>query len=138
MQLFQPLLRLPSHISLVSASTCRYRHHYPRIMSFPNFQLWPFLHHVLFSIVKLACFILFVQPGSFDLVGTIVYEIDQHPYQSTFHNGTIEVVDSGVFLSMESVFLITLGIALLVLFGLWVNGQIQNLSKVLTTLFFFA
>ncbi|KAG5247883.1 TRANSLOCON-ASSOCIATED PROTEIN ALPHA SUBUNIT [Salix viminalis] len=71
----------------------------------------------------------FLQPGSFDLVGTIVYEIDQHPYQSTFHNGTIEVVDSGVFLSMESVFLITLGIALLVLFGLWVNGQIQNLSK---------
>lgn len=89
-------------------------------------------------IVKLTCFILFVQPGSFDLVGTIVYEIDQHPYQSTFHNGTIEVVDSGVFLSMESVFLITLGIALLVLFGLWVNGQIQNLSKVLTGLFFFA
>ncbi|KAJ7001414.1 hypothetical protein NC653_011745 [Populus alba x Populus x berolinensis] len=71
----------------------------------------------------------YLQPGSFDLVGTIVYEIDQHPYQSTFHNGTIEVVDSGVFLSMESVFLITLGIALLVLFGLWVNGQIQNLSK---------
>ncbi|CAK7329549.1 unnamed protein product [Dovyalis caffra] len=71
----------------------------------------------------------YLQPGSFDLVGTIIYEIDQHPYQSTFYNGTIEVVESGVFLSMESVFLFTLGIALLVLFGLWVNGQIQNLSK---------
>ncbi|EEF33123.1 translocon-associated protein subunit alpha [Ricinus communis] len=71
----------------------------------------------------------YLQPGSFDLVGTIIYEIDQHPYQSTFYNGTIEVVESGGFLSIESVFLVTLGIALLVLLGLWIHGQIQNLSK---------
>ncbi|KAJ8765046.1 hypothetical protein K2173_010522 [Erythroxylum novogranatense] len=71
----------------------------------------------------------YLQPGTFDLVGTIIYEIDQHPYQSVFYNGTIEVVESGGFLSMESVFLVTLGIALLVLLGLWVHGQIQNLSK---------
>ncbi|KAJ6386033.1 hypothetical protein OIU77_029070 [Salix suchowensis] len=28
----------------------------------------------------------YLQPGSFDLVGTIVFEIDQQPYQSTFYN----------------------------------------------------
>ncbi|XP_028765692.1 translocon-associated protein subunit alpha [Neltuma alba] len=69
------------------------------------------------------------QPGNFDLVGTIIYEIDTHPYQSTFYNGTIEVVEPSGFLSMESVFLVTLGAALLVLFGLWVHGRIQSLSK---------
>ncbi|KAK4774319.1 hypothetical protein SAY86_009254 [Trapa natans] len=71
----------------------------------------------------------YLQPGNFDLVGTIFYEIDQQPYQTVFYNGTIEVVESGGFLSMESVFLITLGIALLVLLGLWVHGRLQNLSK---------
>ncbi|XP_062082260.1 translocon-associated protein subunit alpha [Humulus lupulus] len=71
----------------------------------------------------------YLQPGTFDLVGTIIYEIDQHPYQNTFYNGTIEVVEAGGFVSVESVFLVTLGIALLVLLVLWVHGQIQNLSK---------
>ncbi|WCJ39799.1 Translocon-associated protein (TRAP) alpha subunit [Euphorbia peplus] len=71
----------------------------------------------------------YLQPGNFDLVGTIIYEIDMQPYQSTFYNGTIEVVESGGFLSIESVFLVTLGSALLVLLGLWIHGQIQNLSK---------
>lgn len=71
----------------------------------------------------------YLQPGTFDLVGTIIYEIDQQPYQNTFYNGTIEVVEAGGFLSVESVFLVTLGIALLVLLVLWVHGQIQNLSK---------
>ncbi|KAF8405374.1 hypothetical protein HHK36_010278 [Tetracentron sinense] len=71
----------------------------------------------------------YLQAGEFDLVGTITYEIDQHPYQSTFYNGTIEVVEAGGFLSIESVFLVTLGIALLGLFGLWIYGQIQQLSK---------
>ncbi|XP_020092688.1 translocon-associated protein subunit alpha [Ananas comosus] len=71
----------------------------------------------------------FLQPGSFDLVGSIVYEIDQHPYQTVFYNGTIEVVEAGGFLSVESVFLITLGVALLGLFGLWAYGQIQQISK---------
>ncbi|KAJ7978572.1 Translocon-associated protein subunit alpha [Quillaja saponaria] len=71
----------------------------------------------------------FLQPGTFDLVGTIIYEIDQHPYQSTFFNGTIEVVEAGAFLSIESVFLVTLGIALIVILVLWIRGQIQQLSK---------
>ncbi|KAK7311551.1 hypothetical protein RJT34_09769 [Clitoria ternatea] len=65
------------------------------------------------------------QPGTFDLVGTIVYGIDQHPYRKTFHNGTIEVVKTGAFLCVEFAFFITLGVALLVLLILWVRGQIQ-------------
>ncbi|OVA04928.1 Translocon-associated protein (TRAP) [Macleaya cordata] len=77
----------------------------------------------LFSVSK------YLQPGTFDLVGTIIYEIDQHHYQSTFYNGTIEVVEASGLISIESVFLITLGLALLVLFGLWAYGQLQNLTK---------
>ncbi|KAE8669950.1 Translocon-associated protein subunit alpha [Hibiscus syriacus] len=71
----------------------------------------------------------YLQPGTFDLVGIVVYEIDQHPYQTTFYNGTIEVVEAGGFLSVESVFLVTLGIALLILLGLWIQGQFQRISK---------
>ena len=74
---------------------------------------------------------MLLQPGAYDLVGYIVYEIDQHPYQNVFYNGTIEVVEAGGLLSVESVFLITLGIALLGLFGLWAYGQVQQLSKVI-------
>ncbi|KAF3796394.1 Translocon-associated protein subunit alpha [Nymphaea thermarum] len=71
----------------------------------------------------------YLQPGTFDLVGTIVYEADEQQYNSVFYNGTIEVTESGGFLSVESVFLVTLGIALTGLLGLWIYGQIQNLSK---------
>ncbi|CAL9060838.1 unnamed protein product [Musa banksii] len=71
----------------------------------------------------------YLQPGSFDLVGTIVYEIDQQPYQSIFYNGTVEVVEAGGFLSIESVFLVTLGVALIGFLGLWAYGQIQQFSK---------
>lgn len=72
-----------------------------------------------------------VQPGNFDLVGTIFYEIDQNAYQSIFYNGTIEVIEASGFISIESVFLVTLGSALLVLLGLWIRGQIQQkFSKV--------
>ncbi|KAL7002590.1 hypothetical protein U1Q18_003742 [Sarracenia purpurea var. burkii] len=71
----------------------------------------------------------FLQPGTFDLVGTVLYDIDQNPYQSTFYNGTIEVAEAGGPLSVESVFLFCLGIALLGLLGLWIRNQIQNLSK---------
>ncbi|KAI5433904.1 hypothetical protein KIW84_020947 [Lathyrus oleraceus] len=77
----------------------------------------------IFSVSK------FLQPGPFDLVGTIVYEMDQHPYQNTFFNGAIEVVEPGVLFSMEFALLFTLGTALLVLLGLWINGQIQNLKE---------
>ncbi|KAK9064449.1 hypothetical protein SSX86_015831 [Deinandra increscens subsp. villosa] len=71
----------------------------------------------------------FLQPGTFDLVGTITYEIDQQPYQNTFYNGTIEVTEAGGLVSVETVFLVSLGLALLVLFGLWVRTQLQFISK---------
>ncbi|KAK9052060.1 hypothetical protein SSX86_028688 [Deinandra increscens subsp. villosa] len=71
----------------------------------------------------------FLQPGTFDLVGTIVYEIDQLPYQNVFYNGTIEVTEAGGLVSVETVFLVSLGLALLVLLGLWVRTQLQFLSK---------
>ncbi|CAM8907131.1 unnamed protein product [Rhodiola kirilowii] len=71
----------------------------------------------------------YLQPGAFDLVATVIYEIDQTPYQSTFYNGTIEVVEAGGALSIETIFLVTLGVALLVFLGLWLRGQAQNLSK---------
>ncbi|XP_052877225.1 translocon-associated protein subunit alpha-like isoform X2 [Gossypium arboreum] len=71
----------------------------------------------------------YLQPGTFDLVGTIVYEIHQKPYQNTFYNGTVEVVEAGGFPSVESVFLVTLGIALLVLLALWLHGQLQLTTK---------
>lgn len=71
----------------------------------------------------------FLQAGTFDLVGTIIYEVDEQPYQSVFYNGTIEVVESGGLFSGESVFLVTLGSALLILLGLWVYSQVQRLTK---------
>ncbi|XP_076925085.1 translocon-associated protein subunit alpha-like [Bidens hawaiensis] len=71
----------------------------------------------------------FLQPGTFDLVGTIVYEIDQLPYQNVFYNGTIEVTEAGGLISVETVFLVSLGLALIVLTGLWVRSQLQFLSK---------
>ncbi|XP_059656625.1 translocon-associated protein subunit alpha-like [Cornus florida] len=71
----------------------------------------------------------YLQPGTFDLVGTVIYEVDQSPYQSTFYNGTIEVIEAGAFVSVESVFLFCLLIALLVLLSLWIQTQIQQLSK---------
>ena len=71
-----------------------------------------------------------LQPGSFDLVGSIVYEIDKTPYQSTFYNGTIEVVEVGGLFSIETVFLVMLAIGLLVALGLWIHGQLQRFSKV--------
>ncbi|KAK4378248.1 hypothetical protein RND71_000110 [Anisodus tanguticus] len=71
----------------------------------------------------------FMQPGSFDLVGTIIYEIDENAYQNVFYNGTIEVTEPGGLLSVESVFLFRLGVALLGLLGFWIRGKIQHLSK---------
>ncbi|KAL6213146.1 hypothetical protein ACLB2K_012593 [Fragaria x ananassa] len=79
----------------------------------------------------------YLQPGTFDLVGTIIYEIDNHPYQSTYYNGTIEVVEAGSLLSIESVFLITLGFALLVLLGLWIHAKSATLLSHRSTFGYF-
>ncbi|KAK1587772.1 hypothetical protein Q3G72_016696 [Acer saccharum] len=54
-------------------------------------------------------------------------QIDQEPYQSTFYNATIEV--AGANCSIQSVFLITLGIVLLILLGLWIHGQVKQFFK---------
>lgn len=62
-------------------------------------------------------------------MGTVVYEIDQYPYQNTFYNGTIEVTEASGPLSVESLFLFFLGIGLVGLLAIWIRGQIQNLSK---------
>ncbi|KAJ4902691.1 Translocon-associated protein subunit alpha [Raphanus sativus] len=71
----------------------------------------------------------YLQPGAFDLVGYVIYDVEGKAYQNVFYNGTIEVVESGGLLSGESVFLITLGIALLLLLGLWAYSQVQRLTK---------
>jgi len=71
----------------------------------------------------------FLQPGSFDLAGSILYEVDEQLFQTVFYNGTVEVVEASGILSIETVFLITLGLALLCLLGIWVYGQIQRFSK---------
>lgn len=63
-------------------------------------------------------------------MGTIVYEIDQHPYQSTFYNGTIEVTEASGPLSVESVFLVSLAIAFVGFAVFWIRNQIQHWSKV--------
>ncbi|KAJ6813064.1 translocon-associated protein subunit alpha-like isoform X1 [Iris pallida] len=51
--------------------------------------------------------------------------------QATFpYNFAVsKYLQAGGFLSIESVFLVTLGVALLGLLGLWAHGQIQNLTK---------
>lgn len=72
-----------------------------------------------------------MQPGTFDLVGRIVYEVDQLAYQNTFYNATIEVTEAGGLISIETMILISLGISLLVLFGLWAHSQMLNLSMVI-------
>ncbi|CAI9104707.1 OLC1v1003436C1 [Oldenlandia corymbosa var. corymbosa] len=71
----------------------------------------------------------FLQAGTFDLVGTIVYEIDQTPYKNTFYNGTIEVTEPSGPLSIESVFLVSLAIAFLGFIFFTIRSRIQNYSK---------
>lgn len=86
------------------------------------FCLYPFSNTSLYYLL---------QPGTFDLVGNIIYEVDQQPFQTTFYNGTIEVTEPGGLLSVESVFLFCLGVALVGLLGFWIRDRIQNLSKVI-------
>lgn len=71
----------------------------------------------------------FLQAGGFDLVGTIVYEIDGKPYQSIFYNGTIEVVEDGPLFRMESVFLSGLLISLIVLLIIYIKNGVRNMTK---------
>ncbi|KAJ0229137.1 hypothetical protein HA466_0318780 [Hirschfeldia incana] len=62
--------------------------------------------------------------------------LEGKPYhRRVFYSGTIEVVESGGLLSGESVFLLTLGIAFLLLLGLWAYSQVQRLTKVFPSCF---
>lgn len=70
------------------------------------------------------------QPGGFALVASIYYDIDDQAHRTTFYNGTVEVVEAHGFFSGETLFLITLGLGLSGLLGIWAYGQIQRLSKV--------
>ncbi|XP_010516548.1 PREDICTED: translocon-associated protein subunit alpha-like [Camelina sativa] len=71
----------------------------------------------------------FLQAGAFDLVGTIIYEIDGKPYQSTFYNGTIEVVEDGPLFRMESFFLSGLLIFVIVLLALYIQNCLKHMTK---------
>lgn len=74
---------------------------------------------------------LWLQPGTFDLVGSVFYELDNQLYKSVFYNGTVEVVEPSGFVSGETMFLVTLGLGLLGLLGMWAYAQVQKFSKVL-------
>ncbi|XP_033131602.1 translocon-associated protein subunit alpha isoform X2 [Brassica rapa] len=67
--------------------------------------------------------------GAFDLVGTIVYEMDGKPYQSIFYNGTIEVVEDGPLFRMESVFLSGLLISLIVVLIIYIQNGLRHMTK---------
>lgn len=71
-----------------------------------------------------------MQAGAFDLVGTIIYEIDGKPYQSTFYNGTIEVVEDGPLFRMESVFLSGLLISVIIVLIIYIQNGLRHMTKV--------
>lgn len=71
----------------------------------------------------------FLEAGAFDLVGTIVYEMDGKPYQSIFYNGTIEVVEDGPLFRMESVFLSGLLISLIVVLIIYIQNGLRHMTK---------
>ncbi|BBN15589.1 translocon-associated protein subunit alpha [Marchantia polymorpha subsp. ruderalis] len=71
----------------------------------------------------------YLQPGGFALVASIYYDIDDQPHRTVFHNGTVEVIEAHGFFSGETLFLITLGMGLLGLGGMWLYGQAQKFSK---------
>ncbi|CDY72561.1 BnaCnng78290D, partial [Brassica napus] len=74
----------------------------------------------------------FLEAGAFDLVGTIVYEMDGKPYQSIFYNGTVEVVEDGPLFRMESVFLSGLLISLIVVLIIYIQNGLRHMTKVQT------
>lgn len=76
---------------------------------------------------------VFLQPGSYDLVGHVVYELDGKVYRNVFHNGTIDVVEGGSFVKGETIFLSSLGLGLLGLLGMWAYSKVQEFIKVMVT-----
>ncbi|XP_024398118.1 translocon-associated protein subunit alpha [Physcomitrium patens] len=76
-----------------------------------------------FGVVK------FLQPGNYDFVGKFIYELDNKAYTHVFFNSTIDIVESGGFVSGETIFLSTLGLGLLGYLGMWVYSKVQDLIK---------
>lgn len=64
-------------------------------------------------------------------MGSVFYELDNQLYKSVFYNSTVEVVEPSGFVSGETMFLVTLGLGLLGLLGMWAYAQVQKFSKVL-------
>lgn len=64
----------------------------------------------------------------------MVYELNNQLHKSVFYNGTLEVVEASGFVSGETMFLVTLGLGLLGLLGMWVYAQVQRISKVVVPL----
>lgn len=121
MHLCQHLLKLPSRMFLLLASSFRYV-----CLSYSSCSL-----HKTITDRKLSeLIIFFVQAGAFDLVGAIIYEIDGKPYQSTFYNGTIEVVEDGPLFRMESVFLSGLLISVIVFLIIYIQNSLRHMTKV--------
>ncbi|MCO5558043.1 hypothetical protein L7F22_011618 [Adiantum nelumboides] len=71
----------------------------------------------------------YLQPGLFDLVATILYEVDGTPHQSVFYNGTVEVEEANGFVRGETLFLFALAFGIVALLGVWLAGRFQKLSK---------
>ena len=80
--------------------------------------------------LKMYLNVLCMQPGSFALVASILYKVDEQAYRNVFYNGTIEVVEGSGFVSGETIFLVTLGMGMLGLLGMWAYGQFTKISKV--------
>ncbi|XP_024365269.1 translocon-associated protein subunit alpha [Physcomitrium patens] len=76
-----------------------------------------------FGVVK------FLQPGNYDFVGKIIYELENKAYTHVFYNSTIDVVESGGFVSGETIFLSSLGLGLLGLLGMWAYSKVQDFIK---------
>lgn len=71
-----------------------------------------------------------LQPGSYDLVGHVVYEVDGKAHRSVFHNGTIDVAEAGYLPKGETIFLSLFGLGFLGLLGMWTYSKVQESIKV--------
>ena len=59
-------------------------------------------------------------------MASVVYELNNQLHKSVFYNGILEVVEASGFVSGETLFLVTLGLGLLGLLGMWAYAQVQR------------
>ncbi|GKE00423.1 hypothetical protein Tco_1388406, partial [Tanacetum coccineum] len=88
----------------------------------------PYDHRMLVQNLSTVAFNKASVPASVQATFPYVFAVSKF-LQNTFYNGTIEVTEAGGLVSVETVFLVSLGLASLVLFGLWVRTKLQVLSK---------